>query len=313
MKIVKKIIQIIIALAIIGGLIFYFEKDIKSAFNNATKLIDPCGQPINYSLGNFDKKFGLSQDDFIKIIGQAAEIWQKPLNKKLFNLTAGGALKINLIYDARQQSTDRLKALGLSIHKDKASYETLKNKYNSLETVYLKQKSELENTINYYNQQKADYEDEVKAANRHGGVSPDRYAILEQERISLNNLAEPIRQKQDALNKTVADINALATVINKLIRELNLSASDYNAIGAATSGEFKEGEYVSDVNGERINIYQFDDKEALVRVLAHELGHALGLEHSDNPKAIMYRLNEDGNDKITADDLTALKQACKIK
>lgn len=319
MKIFYKIIQIVIALALISGLVFYFEDDIKLAQQNLIKIISPCAKPIGYSLGDFDKRFGLSQEDFLKAIDQAAEIWQEPVSKKLFNYAAGGALptgqaglKINLIYDSRQADTDKLKSLGISIHNDKATYETLKNKYNAFDKIYRQQKNELDNVISYYEEQKVNYEAEVKAANNRGGVNPEEYAILEQERKDLNNLIESIKIKQAVLNKTIDDVNAVASVINRLIRELNLTVGDYNTIGASATGEFQEGQFVRIAAGERIDIYQFNDQAALVRILAHELGHALGLEHLDNPEAIMYRLNESGNEKITADDITALKQTCKI-
>lgn len=313
MKLVYKIIKLIIVLALIGGAIFYFKKDLKLAFNNFNRLVSPCGQPIDYSLGSFDKKFAISQDDFLKAANEAAQIWQKPVNKKLFSQTADGALKINLIYDSRQEATDKLRSMGLTIHRDQASFEALKSKYEALVKIYNQQKRELEDMIKYYEEKKADYEDEVKAANRRGGVTSAEYAILEQERQALNDLVAKIKQKQEALNKTVDNINAIASVVNKLIRELNLQVNNYNAIGAETAAEFQEGLYISDLSGQRINIYQFDDQPALVRVLAHELGHALGLEHLDNPQAIMYRLNESGNQAITADDLAELKRVCKIK
>lgn len=313
MKIFYKIITAVFLAALISGLVFYFEKDINSAVNNLSRQLQPCDQPLEYSLGDFDKRFNLSQADFLKTIDQAAQIWQEPINKKLFNYAAGGALKINLIYDSRQAATDKLKKLGFSIHNDQATYESLKNKYNAFDKTYKAGKNELDNIIKYYEEQKANYEDEVKAANKRGGVNSEEYAILEQERKDLNKSAESIKQKQAALNKTADDINAMANVINRLIRELNLTVDDYNTIGASAAGEFQEGQYTRDEAGGKINIYQFDNQELLVRVLAHELGHALEIDHLDNPKAIMYRLNESGNEKITADDLTALRAVCQIR
>jgi len=313
MKIFYKIIKVVFSAALIIGLVFYFEKDINLAINNLSRKIQPCDKPLEYSIGEFDKRFGLSQADFLKAVEEAARIWQTPINKTLFTYADNGALKINLIYDARQEATDKLKSLGINIKNDQAGYDSLKNKYDAFDKIYQAQKTELDNMIKYYEEQKANYEAEIKAANKRGGVNPDEYAILEQERKDLNVLAESIKTKQAVLNKTVDDINAMASVINRLIRQLNLSVGNYNTIGAGASGEFQEGQYARDAAGERINIYQLDDRQALIRVLAHELGHALGIEHVDNPKAIMYRLNESGNEKITADDITALKAVCKIK
>jgi hypothetical protein len=313
MKTFYKIITAIFSAVLIIGLVFYFEDDLQLVQKNLTKIINPCDKPLVYSIGEFDPKFGLSQEDFLKAIEQAAEIWQEPVNKKLFSYAESGALKINLIYDSRQEATDKLKKLGLNINNDQATYDSLKNEYDASDKIYQTQKNELDNIIKYYDEQKANYEEEVKAANKRGGASPEEYAILEQERKALNNLVESIKTKQTALNKTADDINAIASVINRLIRELNLTVDDYNSIGASASGEFQEGQYIRDATGERINIYQFDNQKLLIRVLAHEFGHALGIDHLDNPKAVMYRLNESGNEKITADDIAALKAVCQIE
>lgn len=312
MKIFYKIITTIFLTALIICSVFYFEKDIDLAINNLSRQVQLCDKPLAYSIGDLDPKFGLSREKFLEAVNQAARIWEKPAGKKLFDYAENGSLKINLIYDSRQEATDKLKVLGINIHNDQATYDALKNKYDAFDKIYKTQKNELDNMVKYYEEQKANYEEEVKAANRRG-VSAAEYDILEQERKDLNKLAESIKQKQAALNKTVDDINAIASVINRLIRELNLTVGDYNTIGASVSGEFQAGQYARDEAGERINIYQFDNQELLIRVLAHELGHALGIDHLDNPKAIMYRLNESGNEKITADDVMALKAVCKIK
>ncbi|MDP2741648.1 MAG: M57 family metalloprotease, partial [bacterium] len=161
------------------------------------------------------------------------------------------------------------------------------------------EKSALEKDIDYWNSR--------------GGAPKAEYKILEQRRVDLNNQVIVINKAENSLNELVDTINSTEIVLNKLIATLNLQVNTYNTAVSSTGKEFNEGEYVRDANGTVFNIFQFNDTNQLVRVLAHELGHALGLEHIDNPKAIMYYLNEGMNQKLTADDSIALKEMCGIE
>lgn len=313
MKILNKIIQTLILIATIFGVGYFFQDDISMAWQNINKKINPCGQPISYSIGDFNEKFGLDQKEFLDSIKQAENIWEESINKELFQYEQDGELRINLIYDARQEATIKLEKLGIEIHNDQNTYESLKEKYDSFVKEYDALKFQLDKLINDYEIKKASYEAEIKRLNKRGGARPDEYTRLEQERNNLNNQVIAIKNTQTDFNNLVDKINAIVNVINRLIYELNLNVNNYNTIGGETAGEFQEGEYVSDTTGERINIYQFNNKEMLIRLLAHELGHALGLEHSDNPGAIMYRLNQEESREISNDDITSLKAVCGIK
>lgn len=290
----------------------YLEKLI-GFYRPVINQINPCSQPINYSIGQFDKTFGVSEEEFFKNLSLAEAIWEKPLGNDFFNFSESGALKINLIYDYRQQATDELKKLGITIDNSQDSYNQIKASYESLIKKYNIKKAALDKIIKDFNVRQSAYEQRVQFWNNKGGAPSVEFQKLEVERNSLNDQAKKINQEQTALKKIVDEINAAVNVMNRLVRELNLKVDNYNTIGADVGKEFKEGEYVRDVNGERINIYQFDSKNKLIRVLAHEFGHALGLEHNDNPDSIMYRLNEGMNEKLSADDIKDIQSFCKIR
>ncbi len=273
----------------------------------------PCSQPITYSLGTFDNRFGVTQQDFLDSIDTAIDIWEKPSGLDLFRFDPNGKLKINLVYDYRQEATDKLQDLGISIDSTQASYENLKSRYNFAAADYSRLKQSLDAEINDYNKKKNAYEQEVKYWNSQGGAPKNVVNQLNAERDALNDQAEKINRDQATLNDLANEINAMVDVLNRMASNLNLSVNDYNKIGASRGEEFEEGVYVSSGIREEINIYEFNNESTLIRLLAHEFGHALGLEHLDsNTDAIMYRLNKSSNSTATVEDLAAMKKLCGI-
>jgi predicted Zn-dependent protease len=97
------------------------------------------------------------------------------------------------------------------------------------------------------------------------------------------------------------------------VSTLSLNADTYNNIGSGQETEFQEVVYKKDISGEEIIVYQYDNYTKLVRVLAHEFGHALGLGHFDSLSAIMYSVNQGNNLQLINGEISNLKSFCHIK
>jgi len=320
----KRFLKIFISIIIVLGFIYQFRPTLGPQFfsllnSNLDRVFTKasCDEPIPYTLGTFDTQFDISKSYFLSALSEAEAIWEKPFGKELFvyapkNITSS-VLKINLIFDYRQQATSKLASLGIAVKDDRASYDMLKTKFTALKTQYNTEKSTFDARVEAFNAKQKAYEAEVNYWNKRGGATQEEYNKLQAEKASLKQEASELQSEQIKINNMVDEINALVVALNRLVVTLNLSVDQYNTINGARGESFEEGVYTSDGSSREIDIYEFNDRVKLVRVLAHEFGHALDLDHVDDPKAIMYKLNQSNSLTLAQTDLDALKMKCKIR
>lgn len=324
----KKLLKFIIFILIIGALAYHFRLQIVNQISPVTQNIikndfqlvfppAPCTQPIPYNLGTFDTQFGISKAYFLSALSEAEAIWDKALGTTLFVYspadTESNVLKINLVYDYRQQATSKLNSLGITVQNNQASYDMLKVKFTAEKAQYESQKSTYDAAVLTFNTKEQAYEAEVSSWNTKGGAPQPEYDKLQAEKAELDTESAQLQAQQASLNSMVDEINALVVALNRLVAILNLSVDQYNSINGARGDTFEEGLFVEEGIARHIDIYEFSNHDKLVRVLAHELGHALGMQHVADSGAIMYKYNQGTSLTPTAADITELKTVCGIK
>ncbi|MCK9351926.1 MAG: matrixin family metalloprotease [Candidatus Paceibacterota bacterium] len=278
----------------------------------------PCEAPIEYHIDQFDVSFGVSRESFLSAVAEAEAMWEnEPIDsaqgkkgKDLFRFSDSGGLAINLIFDDRQKITIRNTILSDEIDKNSKVAESVKAEFLALKEQYAAAVSAYNRRIDEYKALLSSHNEKVRSANRRGGAKESEYQTLAGERDRLAALSASIETDR-------GNVNALAGQISALVKKYNLIAEGINSeVGIVNQNareKFDAGEYVRDEAGERINIYQFEGRDKMIRVLAHELGHALGLEHVADTKSVMYEMNSGTGEKLGEDDITALQELCDAK
>ena len=161
-----------------------------------------------------------------------------------------------------------------------------------------------------FDRRRAAYEAEVERWNKEGGAPPARYEALKEEKQALSGAQKELNAQAEALNELVPQINVAVDALNAAAKKINAKVDVYNA---QAGEDYEQGAYVADKEGKRINIFEFEDQADLARVLSHEFGHALGLDHVENPDSIMYSFNIGSGLDLSAEDVAALKERCRLE
>lgn len=271
----------------------------------------PCEKPIRYAIGNFDERFGISREELKTMILQAEEAWEKPIGKELFQYDPNANLKINLIYDERQKRTIEERDLRSKIDATGQSYDGMVGEYDRLHEELQKRQAAYETAKAGYAAELSEYNREVDYWNKRKDIPQADYDRISGIKNRLQVTQKNLEREMQSINAQAEAVNSLADKINSLARNLNLDVEFYNGkFGKAK--EFDQGIYT----GNAINVYQFSETEDLQLVLAHELGHALDIDHVDSPEAIMHYLMQKQdleNIHATGSDVEELMKVCRIE
>jgi hypothetical protein len=280
----KKILFLVILVLLVG--FGFLNRTVLAAELHNVTYFSSCDSPIKYKIGTIDNRFNLSRDEFKQDIENSAEIWDTAEGKQLFEYDPNGPLTVSLQYDERQSLNTQISSLDTKLDEQNKKLEP--------------QIKEYEQRVVAFKQKAAALNQEIESWNGKGGAPMDVYT-------SLINRQQALQQESKELQSEAAALGQSTDLYNADVQQLSQTVDVYNQ---ALKFKPEEGIYIQDQDGKRVIIYFYNTQTELTHTLAHELGHAVGLDHNPDTTSIMFSKT---NNVITPSqaDLDALRETCR--
>ncbi len=289
----------------------------------ADSVTDICAEPLPWRVGDVDPRFNIEPEDFAREVRMAAEHWNEAAGRLVLVHDEHRGFPVHLEYDQRQEQAREVVRLGRELEQLRDRAQSEDDRLGFDQSAWEDQRDAHRTRIQAFERKLHEHNRRVENLNRGGGQSGDRAAIerqgreLAEQRRQLTTEGDRLSAAADHLTRRVERYNALVARINRKVAELNAATARM----PERSGEYR-AQRQTDWRGNlirierEISIYFYFRDEDLRLTLAHELGHALGLDHVDDPEAVMhasytvtdYRYSEPL--QLSGADVRALQALC---
>mgnify|MGYP003599694586 FL=1 len=250
-------------------------------FNSLSdRITHPFDTRLRYRIAEVDPRFKLSPEQVQSISQQAAQIWKEGTGQDYFVYDPNAQLEIHLIYDQRQSDSEQSREHLSQLQSNQQTWVDKKKRLDQVEQDLLWSKQLLDQKKQQLDQQIQQFNQEQKFAQQ----NPDQFR---QRKETLQQNVQILQLEISQYNQKIAQLNGQIGELNALDQQLDASVQHYKQ--RFQPHMFHKGLF----NGKQILIYEFESEADLRLTLAHELGHALGLAHNDDPKALMYPIMKD--------------------
>jgi hypothetical protein len=251
----------------------------------------PCQVPLSWHVERLDPRFGLSALEAQRAVEAAASMWARALGgTALFPHEEGGELAIRFVYDERQQR-------GVARREQQARVDERDARIDARGESLARAVERLDREIARHNATVAEW-------NRRGGAPPEVAAELQDREADLGARERSLHRQIEELNREVAARNLQ---VETLARDFPSEVVESGRYGETVRRRFNR---ITSVSDREIRIFRFEDRDDLVMLLAHELGHALGLDHAPTPGAVMSAVHSEAVRDLQPVDLALLRERC---
>lgn len=278
-----------------------------------------CPVPLRWQLARVDSQFGLSRADALEAVQEAARVWEDAAGVELFVHEEGSGFPIAFVYDGRQ-ATGQQRVRQRIEHR--ARRDRINEEQQGLEARtrrIVEAQDDQRQRLTEYNELAAGHNAVVEQWNRATRIPEP---ILDQ----LNSAEQRLKSHEAELAGEARRLEAAADSLSEDVARFRSAVEEHDRMGQALQRVFAASPVLAarylqlltpdghPLPAREIQIFQFDSPSHLRLVIAHELGHAMGLRHADDATALMSEQHElagaTAEANVSPTDLEMLRARC---